>query len=77
MVSIKIRHFSITFYPNLVPAIFGEIIQASDIESEFAALGEFTHQQSSGKHLLLGNIRCHVGDERIDIVDAILDEPED
>jgi len=76
VVSIEVRHLSVTFDPNLMLAIFGQVVQTGDIQSEFTALREFADQQPRGEQFFFGDIGRHVGDESIDVVYPNFDEPE-
>ena len=76
VVSIEVGHLSVTFDPNLMLAIFGQVVQTGDIQPEFSALREFPYQQPRGEHFFFGYVGGHVGDESIDVVYPIFDEPE-
>ena len=77
VVSIKIGHFSSTFYPNFVLAVFGQIVKTGDIESEFTAFGEFSNVETCRDHFFFWNVGGHVRDAGVDIEDSVLDEAED
>lgn len=77
MISIEIGHFSIALDPNFMPAILGKVIKTGDVKSELAALGELAHEQSCREDFVLGDVGGHVGDESIDVVNAILDQSKD
>jgi hypothetical protein len=77
MISIQVGHFSVTLDPDLMPAIFGQVVKTSDVEPKLPALRELAYQQSCGEEFFLGNVGGHVGNERIDEVDTIFNEPKD
>lgn len=74
VVSIEVGHFSIALDPNFMPAVLGKVIKTGDVESELAALGELAHEQACREDFVLGDVGGHVGDESIDVVNAILDQ---
>lgn len=77
VIAVQVGHFAVTLDPNLMPAIFGEVVEAGDVKPELAALRELAHQQSSREHLFLGDVGGHVGNQRIDEVDTIFYQPKD
>ena len=76
VISIEIRHLSVALDPNLMLAIFGQVVQTGDIQSEFTALREFADQQPRGEQFFFGDVGRHVGDESVDVVHPIFDQSE-
>lgn len=76
VVSIEVGHLSTSLHPDFILAILGKVVKATDVESEFAAFGKFTDEQSSGEQLVLGNVGGHVGNDPIDVEHSVSDESE-
>jgi hypothetical protein len=77
VIAVEIGHLSVALHPYLVPAVFGEIVKAGDVESKFATLCELSNQHACGEQFFLGDVGGHVRDETVDIVNAIFDKPKD
>lgn len=44
MISIQIGHFSVTLDPNLMLAIFGQVVKTSDVKPKLSSLRELAHE---------------------------------
>ena len=74
MVTVQVWHLPTSFDPYFVLGVFTQVVQASNIESEFASLCEFANQHTGRQQFLLGDICAHICDCMIEVEYSILDE---
>jgi hypothetical protein len=76
MVTIQVGLFTIGFHPDLVAAIFSQVVQTGNTKSEFAWFAKFTENSACWEQFVAAHMSSHLEDFLVDVVNTITMETE-